>query len=536
MNVRLHTLGRLSLERDGEEVSGAAGQRRRLALMALLAVAGEAGLTREKVLGFLWAEHPASRARQILAESLFVLRGAVGKSAIVAVGDYLRLNPLEVWTDVGAFRERIAAGALAEAVELYRGPFLDGFYVRDAPEFEQWVGREQDRLARDLGRALESLAEQAAAAGQPLAAAEWLRRLAAHEPFSSRVALRYVETLVRAGEPVMARRYAAEFTERVRQELGIEEEAVLAQATALIAGPLAPPVSPPGPGVAAGGMGSPSLRPRGEVEGFGADLEVIEMVGEGSVARVYLAREQSLRRLVAVKVLSPALAGDAVACSRFEREALAAASIQHPNVAPIYRTGRLPSGAPYLVMPYFHGGSLESRLRLAGPLPPDEARRYVGQVAAGLAAAHRMGIVHRDVRPANILYDRDSHRVVLIDFGIAAVLEAADSMAPRLTRPGERLGDPAYVSPEQLRGESVTDRTDVYSLGIVAFVMLTGRLPFDARTPIQVMKAHAVEEPRRVAELRPEVGAELDELVRMCLAKRPEDRPLAADVAEEVGR
>ena len=547
MTVRLYTLGRLSLQRDGEEVSGAAVQRRRLALMALLAAAGEGGLMREKALGFLWAEHPPARARQILAESLFMLRGALGKSAIVAVGDSLRLNPLEVWTDIGAFQERISAGALGDAVELYRGPFLDGFYVRDAPEFEQWAGREQDRLARDFGRAQESLAERASAEGDRRGCAEWWRRLAVHEPFSTRVALRYLEALVQAGEPVLAKRFAADFTDRVRRELGIEPDAsVLDHARTLITGapgPLPPsPGSPVSPQVGHTSPGTASERPpdsahsASDLEGLGADLEIDGVIGEGSVARVYLAREHVLRRLVAVKVRSPTLARDDRARARFEREALAAASIQHPNVAPVYRTGRLGSGAPYLVMPYFHGGSLENRLRLAGPLPPEEAQRYIGQAAAGLAAAHRLGIVHHDIRPANILYDRDAHRVVLIDFGIAAVLDTADQSGARLTRPGERLGDPSYVSPEQLRGEPVTDRADVYSLGIVAFEMLTGRLPFDARTPIQLMKAHAVEEPWRVSEVRPEVGAELDELIGMCLRKRPEERPLASDVAEEVSR
>lgn len=517
MTVRLYTLGRLSLERDGEEVTGAAAQPKRLAFMATLATAGEAGLTREKLVGLLWAERPEFRARQILAESLFVLRGALGKSAILTVGSYVRLNPREVWTDVGTFRQAISACALEDAVEAYGGPFLDGFYVRGEPGFEEWVGGERDWLARGFGRALESLAEKATSTRDPVRAAEWWRRLAVHEPFSTRVALRYAEALVRAGEPVLAKRYAAEFTERLRKELGIDPEVpVLDHAKALVFGKQAPP--------------------RGiDLEGLDPDLEVLEPIGVGSVARVYLAREHTLRREVAVKVLSPDLAGDAIARARFEREALASARIQHPNVAPLYRTGRLASGVPYLVMPSFTGGTLASRLKEAGPLPLEEARRYIGQIAAGLAAAHRMGIVHRDVRPANLLYDRSSHRVVLIDFGIAAVLNP-DPGEPRLTLPGQRLGDPSYASPEQLRAEPVTDRADVYSLGVAAFEMLTGQLPFGARTSLQLMKAHAVEEPRCPSELRPEVGAELDELVRMCLAKRPEERPLAADVAEEMMR
>jgi serine/threonine-protein kinase len=256
------------------------------------------------------------------------------------------------------------------------------------------------------------------------------------------------------------------------------------------------------------------------------------------VARVYLVREPALRRQVAVKVLSPALAADATARARFEREAVAAAGIQHPNVAPIYRTGRLADGVPYLVMPFFQGGSLEARLKAGGPLAPDDARRYLGQVAAGLAAAHRLRIVHRDVRPANILYDRDTHRVVLIDFGIAAVLDdPGDPHASRLTRPGEPLGIPVYASPEQLRADPVvTDRADVYSLGIVAFEMLAGRPPFAAVTAVGMMRAHALETPPCVDELRPEVDPALARLIAACLRKPPAERPAAADVAEAMAR
>jgi serine/threonine protein kinase len=159
----------------------------------------------------------------------------------------------------------------------------------------------------------------------------------------------------------------------------------------------------------------------------------------------------------------------------------------------------------------------------------------MAQAAAGLAAAHRLGIVHRDVRPANLLYDRDTDRVLLTDFGLAAVLESGLDAGMRLTRPGQVLGDPAFASPEQLRAEPVAERADVYSLGMVAFHCLTGRSPFAAAHPAQLIVAHQREEPARASALRPEVDAELDELVHRCLNKRPEHRPFAADVAEALG-
>jgi eukaryotic-like serine/threonine-protein kinase len=250
------------------------------------------------------------------------------------------------------------------------------------------------------------------------------------------------------------------------------------------------------------------------------------------MARVYLAREPVLGRLVAIKVLTERYAGDRTAQLRFEREARAAARIQHPFVATVFRVGRLGNGLPYLVMPYVSGGSLEDRLAASGRLPLPVARRYVGQVAAGLAAAHRLGIVHRDVRPANLLHDREADRVLLADFGVAAVLETGSEQALRLTRPGERLGSPAYASPEQLRGDPVTERADVYSLGVVAFELLTGRLPFDAANALQMTAAHVRLAPHRVSHYVPDVDPALDDLVGHCLNKRPEQRPFAADVAD----
>jgi serine/threonine-protein kinase len=264
------------------------------------------------------------------------------------------------------------------------------------------------------------------------------------------------------------------------------------------------------------------------------DYQVLYLLETGSVARVYVARESGLPRLVAIKVLAPHLARDERATIRFEREVQAAAQIQHPNVAAVYRHGRLAGGLPYYVMPFFDGGTLEHRLRGGGALPVTEARWTIRQIADALAAAHRLRIVHRDVRPANILYDRATQRVLLADFGIASVVDVA-TIGHRITLPGEQLGHPSYTSPEQLQGEPVTERADVFSLGVVAFEILTGELPFPANNVAAAITARMSGQPRRVQELRPDVPADLDELVSRCLARRYEHRPFAADVAASVG-
>jgi serine/threonine-protein kinase len=183
-------------------------------------------------------------------------------------------------------------------------------------------------------------------------------------------------------------------------------------------------------------------------------------------------------------------------------------------------------------MPYYDAGTLEDRIASEGALPVPVAVAWFAQLAGALAAAHRLGIVHRDVRPANILLDRASGGVVLTDFGLAAVLESGSVADLRITLPGQVLGLAAWASPEQLGGEEVTERTDVYSLGVVAFQLFTGRLPFGASTAADHLRATRDAEPPRVRDLRPDAPPGVDALISRCLKKKPEQRPFAAEVVE----
>ena len=525
MAFKLLALGGLRLADDDGTVSGPAAQRRRLALLALLAVAGERALTREKAVGYLWPEQPAARARHLLSEALYVLRKLLGDDAVVAGADDIRLNGDVVWCDVVAFRKALRDDPAA-AVELYHGPFLDGFYLSDAQEFEQWAEEMRAQCASDYGRALEMVAHAAVQRDDLVGTAQLWAKRAYHEPLSARVALRYMEALAAAGDRARAIQYANVFAERQRDELGIEPDAAVVELCDRLQRSSGTSEAVAVPAVVieeAVDVGLDELR---------GDLDVIRSVGVGSVAEVFVARENALKRLVAVKVLLPQFAADDNARRRFEREAQAAARIEHPNVAAAFRFGRLSNGVPYLVMPYINGGSLEDRLAATGPWDSAQSRKQLAQIASGLAAAHRLGIVHRDVRPANILYHRDSDRVLLTDFGVAAVLESGDAEQMRLTRPGEQLGNIAYASPEQLRAEQVTERADVYSLGVIAFEMLAGELPFNAKTHAQMLLAHATEPPRLVSDVVSDVDRRIGLLVGKCLNKRAEQRPYAAEVAE----
>ncbi len=261
------------------------------------------------------------------------------------------------------------------------------------------------------------------------------------------------------------------------------------------------------------------------------DLEVIRPIGRGAMASVYLAREPALKRMVAVKVLSPELSVDPTARRRFEREAQSAAQISHPNVTSVYRVGRLSNDLPYLVMEYVEGRNLADRLAATGPLGSSEARRVVAEVASALAAAHEKGIIHRDVKPGNVMCQRDGERAVLMDFGIAAILASGGESATRLTRTNQRVGDVRYMSPEQLKGEPLTEQADVYGLGMLGYELLAGRHPYVARTTADLAAAHLRQSPIPLKQVRADVDGDLAVLVERCLAKSAAQRPTADEVA-----
>jgi serine/threonine-protein kinase len=264
---------------------------------------------------------------------------------------------------------------------------------------------------------------------------------------------------------------------------------------------------------------------------LGAEFEIKQKIGRGSMATVFLAREKALGRLVAVKVLLPERARDETARKRFEREARSAAKLTDSHVVPVYRFGALPDGVPYLVMRFVKGRTLEDRLAAEGRLAADVARAVLLDIASGLAAAHAEGIVHRDVRPANVLCDEEAGQALLSDFGIAAVLVTSAETVTKLTRTGQMLGNPKYVSPEQLRDEEITELADMYAFGILGYEILTGDGPYAAKTNAQWIAAHLNAEPMDLRALRPDVDPQLADLLKRCLNREPKHRPSAARVA-----
>ncbi|HEY7237019.1 MAG TPA: serine/threonine-protein kinase [Gemmatimonadaceae bacterium] len=233
---------------------------------------------------------------------------------------------------------------------------------------------------------------------------------------------------------------------------------------------------------------------------------VLRKLGEGGMGQVYLAEHVKMGRKSALKVMNPAMVKDADAISRFNREAANASHINHPNVADVYDFGETPDGIIYLAMEFVDGPPLTKLIEEQGPLSPQRAATIVRQTADALAAAHDMGIVHRDLKPDNIMIARNrdgSDMVKVVDFGIA---KAADNVAQKVTKTGLVVGTPEYMSPEQLAGDKLDGRSDIYALGLVAFNMLTGRLPFPADTVQESMIMRLTESPRKLAEMRPDVA------------------------------
>jgi serine/threonine-protein kinase len=253
-------------------------------------------------------------------------------------------------------------------------------------------------------------------------------------------------------------------------------------------------------------------------------------LGHGGMAEVYLGTDRVLGRPIAVKILSRQFARDGSFVARFRREAQAAAALNHPNVVSVFDTGS-DDGTHFIVMEFVQGKTLAQVIRDDGPLLPDRAAEIAQAVAEALSFAHRAGIIHRDVKPGNIMLTR-SGDVKVMDFGIARA-----TSNDTVTQTAAVLGTATYFSPEQAQGESVDARSDIYSLGVVLFEMLTGHPPFAGETPVSVAYKHVREDPVPPGRLNPDVPPELDAIVLKCLAKNPVNRYRTAhELAQDLGR
>lgn len=265
------------------------------------------------------------------------------------------------------------------------------------------------------------------------------------------------------------------------------------------------------------------------VAALGDQYDIECEIGRGGMSVVYRARDRRLDRLVAIKALPPELAYDPAIRTRFTREARTSAQLAHAHIVPIHDVGER-DGIAYFVMSLVHGGSLADLLAREPRLPISRARAILAELADALAFAHLRGVIHRDVKPDNVLIDDDTGRSMVTDFGIARAIEAGT----RLTITGNAVGTPTYMSPEQAMGEREIDgRSDIYSLGVLGYQMLTGRVPFAAGNSMALLLKHVSETPRPIVELRPDAPSALRDAIERAMMKQPEDRwPTATSFRE----
>src|SRR5579871_3419696 len=262
------------------------------------------------------------------------------------------------------------------------------------------------------------------------------------------------------------------------------------------------------------------------------NYEILDKLGEGGMGEVWRARDSRLNRTVAIKILPPDVAGDASRSARFEQEAHALAALNHPNVVSIYDIGT-EHGRAFIVSELVDGESLRA-IVARGPLPARKATEIAGQIADGMAAAHALGIVHRDLKPENVMLTR-SGQVQILDFGLAKQAPTAtgeNTATMALSQPGTVLGTAGYMSPEQVRAETVDARSDIFSFGSVLFEMVSGQRAFQSTTSVETMHAILNGEPAKCEEELAKLPPAFATIIRRCLEKRPEQRfQSAADLA-----
>jgi DNA-binding SARP family transcriptional activator len=527
--LRLATFGGLVLQQDGQLHTGPASQRRRLALLAVIAAGGRRGVGRDKLVSLLWPDSEPDAARHSMYQALHAIRRSLGSEDVLLGTSTLQLNPDLFSSDVGEFEEAVEQGGHERAARLYRGPFLDGFRLEQAPEFETWQDAERARHAREFAGALESLAEAASARQDHGAAARWWRRLAASEPVSTGAALGLIEALVAAGDRVGALQFAGVHTALVRQHLEAEPDpAVEAWIGRLRSGDVPAPAGGAAPAraphEAAGGpedARAAASRELQEIRRIVADrYQVAEKTGESTMLLSFAARDRRDTRPVELHALAPRVA--ALAPVDRVLEALERVAALHDSrIVPLRDVGAV-QGLVFFATAPVEGTSLRDRLARERQLPVDEAVRIASEMLEALVYAHGRDVRHGDLRPKHVLLTRGG-----ITIGSFGLVEALDVAASRGTAGSTAvtIGAPAYLSPEQLAGETAADeRSDLYSLGCVLFEMLAGEPPFGGSSLASVLSRKLTQSAPLVRSLRETVPPPLETFLARCLARLPADR------------
>ena len=492
--LRIRTFGGLSIHLNGEPVN--LEYSKVDALLVYLACNRRA-YSREVLAELLWEDRAQGRALANLRVALANLRKQLGEYLNIT-RDMVEIDPgAEVRLDVTEFETLLNEGRIEEAVRLYTGEFLEGFYVRESAGFEDWASAEGYRLRQTVVTALHQLVDDLISSGRFEDGLPYARRLLELDALDEAAHRKMMELLAYSDQRSAALAQYEILRRTLEDELGVEPDDESLQLFHQIqAGKLTPP--------------TPKSR-------HVRDYEFLEQIAQGGFGEVYRAYQPGVDRYVAIKVILPALANDPKFIQRFESEAHIIARLEHPNIVPLYDYWRDQDGA-YLVMRLLRGGNLSLELQ-KGPWTVERAAGLLDQIAPALDFAHRQGVVHRDIKPQNILFDEDGN-AYLTDFGIAK-----DLVQPLdITSETEIMGSVLFISPELAQNQEVTARSDLYSLGIVIYMVLTGEHPFPDGSAGEVLIKHINQPLPPLRAKRPELPEALEPVFQRVTAKAPAER------------
>jgi len=512
LSIRL--LGPFQVEENNKPVTGFASDRVR-ALLVYLATEIDQPHRRDKLAGLLWPNYPQKTARTNLRRALADLRKALGDHQ--AAPPYLLISRQTIqfnstshaWVDVAAFATALPSEAnqvqldeqriqsLTGALASYRGDFLEGFFLEDSIDFEEWVLLKRERCQRQVHIILQLLVTYYEKMGAYDQAITYAWRQVEMDPFQESAQRKIMLLLVQTGQRAAALSQYDTLEALLEVEMGM---APAAQTTKLHENIL---------------TGATDLTTTITPKARGYQLH--EQIGMGHHGAVYRAIQPGINRDVAIKIILPQYANRPDFIRRFEAEAQVIARLEHPYIVPLYDYWREADGA-YLVMRWLRCGSLQTALA-NGPLSVETAVTNIDQLAAALTTAHRHGIIHRDIKSANILLDEEGS-TYLSDFGIAK--DSTRESAPYPTE--QALSPSTAISPEQILNEPTTPRTDLYSLGLVLVEMLTGRHPFAGLSMAEVITRCLQEPMPSIRERRSDLPLLVDDVIQHATARQPEDR------------
>lgn len=495
------------------------------ALLAYLAVEADQPHRREALAGLLWPESGERSARGNLRRVLSNVRQVIGDRDsdtpfLLVTHQSIQFDMArDVTLDVAAFVRGVAGEPgrspaiheLEAAVSLYHGPFLAGFSLPDSAPFEDWMRRTGEALQQKASAALQRLAHHYEHEGDYATALSHAQRVLELDPYAEVAQRQMMRLLALSGQRSEALAQYEACRQLLAEELGVEpDEETQALASNIRSGEFS---AEPALGVA-----------RQAIRGY----ELRERLGQGSFGSVYRAYQPVIGRDVAIKVIVPQFANQPDFIRRFEVEAQLVARLEHPHIVPLYDYWREPDGA-FLVMRWLRAGSLRAALE-RGPWRHQTALRLVNQIAAALSAAHRRGVVHRDIKPGNILLDEEDN-AYLSDFGIAVLKKPFSTLPPiRKEAPGSSLeqsapsGTPEYASPELILGEPASAQSDIYSLGVVLYELLVGEHPFPDLPLAALLERHLQAPLPPVTASRPDLPPAVDDVIHKATAKDRGDR------------